>query len=174
MNPPGVASSIAEFIVEFIVSGENYRRDSNDQLPELGVRLAHGEFLLVGATGPLVPESVPDTVKSNLTFSTPSTPLNVLLHIVICTRLPANFVLDPAFASFGGNGRVLVNLIPLGCQKSDSMIQGVDVAAHLQSSSQRLSPLGLFSTECNGHVQLGDCGPRCRSLGLLAPRGAPP
>jgi hypothetical protein len=60
-----------------------------------------------------------------------------------------------------------VNLIPLGYQKSDSMIQGVGVAAHLQSSSQRLSPLGLFSTECNGHVQLGDCGPRCRSLGLL-------
>jgi hypothetical protein len=96
INTPGVASSIAEFIV----SGENYRRDSNDQLPELGVRVAHGEFPLVGATGPLVQKSVPSTVKSNLTFSTLSS-LNVLLHIVICTRLPANFVLDPAFASFG-------------------------------------------------------------------------
>jgi hypothetical protein len=95
INTPGVASSIAEFIV----SGENYRRDSNDQLPELGVRVAHGEFPLVGATGPLVPKSVPGTVKSNLTFSTL---LNVLLHIVICTRLPANFVLDPAFASLWG------------------------------------------------------------------------
>ena len=45
INTPGVASSIAEFIVEFIVSGENYRRDPNDQLPELGVRVAHGEFV---------------------------------------------------------------------------------------------------------------------------------
>ena len=63
-----------------------------------------------------------------------------------------------------------MNLISLGYRKSDSMIQGVDVAAHLQSSSLRLSALGFFSTECNGHVQLGDCGPKCRSLRLLAPR----
>jgi hypothetical protein len=34
---------------------------------------------------------------SNLTFSIL---LNVLLHIVICTRLPANFGLDPAFCFF--------------------------------------------------------------------------
>jgi hypothetical protein len=69
---------------------------------------------------------------SNPTFSTH---LNVLLHIAICTRLPANFGLDPAFASFGRGGRVLVSLILLGYLKSDSAIQGVDVAAHLQSSS---------------------------------------
>ena len=35
---------------------------------------------------------------SNLTFSTL---LNVLLHTVICTRLPANFGLDPALLLLG-------------------------------------------------------------------------
>jgi hypothetical protein len=69
---------------------------------------------------------------SNLTFSAH---LNVLLHIARCTRLAANFALDPAFAFFGRDGRVLMNLILSGYVKSDSAIQGVDVAAHLQSSS---------------------------------------
>jgi hypothetical protein len=72
---------------------------------------------------------------SNLTFSAHSAHLNVLLHIARCTRLAANFALDPTFASFGRGGRVLVNLILSGYLKSDSAIQGVDVAAHLQFSS---------------------------------------
>jgi hypothetical protein len=58
---------------------------------------------------------------SNLTFSAH---LNVLLHIARCTRLAANFALDPTFASFGRGGRVLVNLILSGYLKSDSAIQG--------------------------------------------------
>ncbi len=58
---------------------------------------------------------------SNLTFSAD---LNVLLHIARCTRLAANFALDPTFASFGRGGRVLVNLVLSGYLKSDSAIQG--------------------------------------------------